>query len=334
MNEETKKTLKETVTKMLAPGKGILAADESNGTADKRLEAVGAEIGENNRRAYRELLFTTNEFEKYVSGVILFDETIRQAGSEGQLFRDLLKNKGVQVGIKVDTGAKDSLDFPREKMTEGLDGLPIRLAEYKQMGSSFAKWRAVVTIDENLPTDGAIEVNAEALATYALECQKLGIVPMIEPEVLFEGSHTMVKAGEVTERALEIVFEKLEEREVWIPGIVLKTSMVIPGSKSGENMDYEKVAEATVTVLKKVVPAQVGGAVFLSGGQAPDVATHNFAAIARKEPLPWQIAFSFSRALQQPVLEAWRGKSENVAKAQEIFSQLLKNNSRADRGLD
>lgn len=330
--ESYREILKDTVSKMLQKGKGILAADESNGTADKRLGAIEVEGSEMNRRRYRDLFLSTDGIENYISGVILYDETIRQEALDGQLFVQKLNEKGIVPGIKVDTGAKDSIDFPGEKVTEGLDGLEARLKEYFDIGARFAKWRAVITISESLPTDKAIEVNAEILAKYSKKCQEAGIVPMVEPEVLLDGSHTMERAYEVTARVVKKVIEALKKEDVWLPGVILKTSMVLPGNKSGESKTPSEIAEATVRYLRESVPEELGGVVFLSGGQSPLEATENLDAIAKLEPLPWEIAFSYARAIQGPVLEAWKGKDENVEEARGVYIERLKELVEADQG--
>src|SRR3989344_831427 len=329
MNQEI---LKQTVSKMMASGKGVLAADESNETADARLEAVGVEAGEENRRRYRDLFLSTLGIEKYLSGVILYDETIRQTALDGEPFVKKLVRLGIVPGIKVDRGAKDLPNFPGEKITEGLDGLSERLTEYFEMGALFAKWRAVITIGENIPTDADIDANADTLARYAGLCQAAGIVPMVEPEVLLEGTHSMAQAEEVTTKIVACMCAKLSEYRVWLPGTILKTSMVVPGNKSGEVRIAEEIAEATVRYLKTAVPENMGGVVFLSGGQTPEEATLNLDAIAKHEPLPWEVTFSYARALQGPVLEVWRGKDENIKSAREVFIKRLKESVLADQG--
>lgn len=327
-----KELLQETVSKMMQKGKGILAADESNGTADKRLAAIEVEGGEENRRRYRDLFLSTPGIGQYLSGVILYDETIRQKALDGESFLKKITDEGFVPGIKVDTGAKDFPGFPGEKITQGLDDLDKRLSEYFDMGARFAKWRAVITIGEGLPTDVDIEANAEALARYAGLCQEAGIVPMVEPEVLLSGSHGMDRAYEVTVKTVKKVFEELEKYRVWIPGVILKTSMVLPGNKSGETKSPEEVAEATVKYMKEAVPENVGGVVFLSGGQSPEEATENLDAIAKLEPLPWEMTFSYARAIQGPVLEVWKGRDENLEKAREVFLGRLQELVEADAG--
>ena len=329
MNQEL---LRETVRMMMADGKGILAADESNETADKRLAAIDVIGGEESRRKYRDLFLSAPGVEKYLSGVILFDETIRQNALDGEPFVQKLTRLGIVPGIKVDRGAKDLPGFPGEKITEGLDGLGTRLAEYFAIGARFAKWRAVITIGETIPTDADIDANADALARYAALCQEAGVVPMVEPEVLLDGDHTIARAEEVTTRTVVKLFEKLSEYRVWLPGVILKTSMVLPGNKSGEQKSSTEIAEATVRYLKAAVPAEVGGVVFLSGGQTPEEATDNLDAIAKLGSLPWPITFSYARALQGPTLEAWMGRDENVDAARAVFMQRLEESVLADQG--
>ncbi len=324
--------LKSTVSKMMAKGKGILAADESNSTADKRLADIGVTGGEENRRRYRDLFLSTPGIEDYLSGVILYDETIRQNALDGTPFVTKLSNAGIVPGIKVDKGTKDLPNFPGEKITEGLDGLDARLKEYFDMGARFAKWRAVITITESTPTDLSIEANAEVLARYAGLCQEAGIVPMIEPEVLLDGDHSFERSEEVTTKTVQKVFELLTRYSVWLPGIILKTSMVLPGNKSGETRSAKEIAEATVRMLKASIPGDIGGVVFLSGGQSPEEATENLNEIAKLEPLPWEVTFSYARAIQGPVLEAWHGDDANLDKAREVYLQRLRELVDADFG--
>lgn len=322
------------VSKIMSRSKGILAADESNGTADKRLISIGSKTGENMRRKYRDLFLFTPKVEHYISGVILYDETLRQRALNGEYFVDHLNDLGIVPGIKVDTGAKDHEDFPGEKITDGLKGLDQRLKEYYKIGARFTKWRAVIKIDETegLPSKGAILENAIRICKYAKLVQENKMVPIIEPEVLLEGEHSIDKAEQVISSVLKIVFEQLLDEEVYLPGLVLKTSMVVPGNYSGEKMDSKEVAKRTVRVLKETVPESVGGVVFLSGGQSPEEARDNLNEIAKLEPLPWEIAFSYARAIQGPALEIWRGKDENVEKAREEFKKWLVFDTKADRG--
>jgi fructose-bisphosphate aldolase class I len=327
--------LKNTVEKMFAPGKGILAIDESTGTANKsRLEPLGVEPTEENRRRFRELFLAAEGAETYLSGVILYDETMRQGDSNGKSFLSVLKEKDIAIGIKVDEGAKENPDFPNEFITEGLEGLSERLDEYVEMGAVFCKWRSVVeiNIEHALPTGAAMRENCSRLARYAEICQQKGLVPMVEPEVLLQGSHSMRKSAEVLADTLDVLFEELNSRDVYLPGVILKTSMVVPGDKSGEEMVYEKVAEETVRVLNENVPHELGGIVFLSGGQSHEQATQNLNQIAKHEPLPWPLAFSYARAIQGPVLDIWQGKDENVEQAREKLQEILKRESLADQG--
>jgi fructose-bisphosphate aldolase class I len=328
--------LQQTIEQMMQPQKGILAIDESTGTANKkRLEPLGIEPTEENRRRFRELFLTAEGIEDHLSGTILYDETMRQSDSGGKSFLGTLKEKGIAIGIKVDGGAKDSEEFPGEQITAGFNDLAERLDEYVEMGAVFCKWRAVVRIDEEagLPTEGSIRENSERLARYAELCQQKGLVPMVEPEVLLQGKHSSEKSAEVLATTLDILFEELNARGVSIPHTVLKTSMVVPGDESGERMDYKKVAEDTVRVLRENVPHDLGGIVFLSGGQSHDEATQNLNEIAKHEPLPWPLAFSYARAIQGPVLETWKGEEGNVAAAQEKYMEVLERESRADQGL-
>lgn len=335
MDNVNSEKLKNIASQMMTPKKGILAADESNGTANKRFASLGIPETEEERRRWRELLFTTPDFEKYVNGVILYDETIRQSTTEGKFFRDYLKEKGVLVGIKVDQGLTHMIGSASvdEHVTMGLDGLPARLQEYKTMGASFAKWRAAFPITEHTPSDEAIKQNCEILTRCAVLCQENDIVPMIEPEVLLDGDHSIEKAEEVTTKVLTKMFEEISKHHVNLEGLILKTSMVLSGKDSANRADSKTVAEATVRTLKNTVPEGLAGVVFLSGGQSPDEAAENFDAIAEHEPLPWPLAFSFSRALQNDAMEIWLGKEVNRTAAQEAFRKRLEMNSKADQGL-
>lgn len=327
--------LMNTCRKLMSKGKGILAADESNGTADKRLEQFGIKPSPELRHKYRELLLATPEIEKYISGVIFYDETFWQDSiSLKKSFVQVLEEKNIVPGIKVDLGAKDFPGFPGEKLTIGLDDLPERAKKYAEAGARFAKWRCVITIDESLdlPTNECIEANADTLGRYARIAQEAGLVPIIEPEVLLEGSHSIEICEEVTSRVLETVFDKMIEYRVFVPGLILKTSMVIGGNKNDAENSVIEVAEATVRTLKKFVPDNIGGVVFLSGGQTAVEASAHFDAIAEMEPLPWEIAFSYSRALQIPALRTWAGKDENVAEARKEFLNRLEMNHLADLG--
>ena len=323
---------------MVAPGKGILAADESSGTIKKRFDSINVENTEANRRDYREMLFrTTDAMREHVSGVILFDETIRQKAKDGTPLVDLIKSAGAVPGIKVDTGAK-ALAGPTskvEKVTEGLDGLRERLAEYHKIGARFAKWRAVITIADGCPTWNCVKANAHALARYAALCQEAGIVPIVEPEVLMDGehaSHGIGRCHEVTEWTLRATFEELYDARVRLEGMVLKPNMVIAGQKCPTQASAQEVAERTVQCLKASVPAAVPGIAFLSGGQADEQATENLSLMNAMGNLPWKLTFSYGRALQAAALKAWGGRPENTAAAQRAFAHRAKMNGAAALG--
>jgi fructose-bisphosphate aldolase, class I len=318
--------------KLVAPGKGILAADESSGTIEKRLKSINVPSTEENRRAYREILFTTTGAGEFISGVILFDETIRQKTQDGRNFVEVVEQQGIIPGIKVDKGAKAMANFPREKITEGLDGLRERLAEYRQLGARFAKWRAVIAIGDNIPTQTCIDANAEALARYAALCQEGDLVPIVEPEVLMDGTHTIDRHFEVTEQALRSVFDCLADHRVMLEGMLLKPNMVLSGKECLQQASVQEVAEATVRCMKRVVPAAVPGLVFLSGGQTDQQATEHLNAMNRMQNLPWQLSFSYGRALQAPVLKAWKGEAANVTAAQKAFHHRAWCNSNARFG--
>jgi fructose-bisphosphate aldolase, class I len=318
--------------KLVAPGKGILAADESSGTIEKRLKSINVPSTEENRRTYREILFTTNGAGEFISGVILFDETIRQKTRDGRSFIEVLEQQGIVPGIKVDKGAKAMANFPGEKITEGLDGLRERLTEYRQLGARFAKWRAVITIGDGIPTRTCIDANAEALARYAALCQECDLVPIVEPEVLMDGTHSIERHFEVTEQTLRSVFDSLAEHRVVLEGMLLKPNMVLSGKESPNQASVQEVAEATVRCLKRAVPAAVPGIVFLSGGQTDQQATEHLNAMNRMEDLPWQLSFSYGRALQAPVLKAWKGDTANVSVAQTAFHHRAWCNSKARFG--
>jgi fructose-bisphosphate aldolase class I len=317
---------------LVAPGKGILAADESSGTIEKRLKSINVPSTEENRRAYRDVLFTTKGAGDFISGVILFDETIRQKTRDGRSFVEALEQQGIVPGIKVDKGAKAMANFPGEKIAEGLDGLRDRLAEYRQLGARFAKWRAVITIGEKIPTRTCIDANAEALARYAALCQEADVVPIVEPEVLMDGTHTIERHFEVTEQTLRSVFNALAEHRVVLDEMLLKPNMVLSGKECPRQASVEEVAEATVRCMKRVVPAAVPGLVFLSGGQSDQQATEHLNAMNRLDGLPWQLSFSYGRALQAPVLKAWKGEATNVAAAQQAFHHRAWCNSKARFG--
>jgi fructose-bisphosphate aldolase class I len=325
--------LKSVAAAIVAKQKGVLAADESNPTIKKRFDAIQLESTEENHRRYRELLFTAEGVERYVSGVILFDETLRQSSAGGIPFARLLAERGIIPGIKVDRGAKPLALYPGNKVTEGLDGLRDRLAEYKQLGARFAKWRAVIQIDEReLPAPYAIRANVHALARYAALCQEADIVPIVEPEVLMDGAHGIERCETVTSQVLESLFAELDAHRIVFEGILLKPNMVIAGLKCPAQAGPEEVAEATLRCLRRYVPAAVPGIVFLSGGQSPEQATANLNAMNRLGSQPWQLSFSYGRALQAPVLETWRGQDDNAARAQRVFFKRCRLNGLAREG--
>lgn len=315
--------LKSTAQAMVANGKGILAADESSKTIQKRFDKIGLESTPDANLTYRKILFTTPGIENYLSGTILFDETIRQS-INGLTVPEYLSNKGILPGIKVDKGVVDLPNFPGEKITEGLDGLRKRLEEYVQIGAKFAKWRAVITIGENIPTDACIESNAEIMARYASACQEQEIVPIVEPEVLMDADNSLEICREVTSRTLKTFFAKLAEHKVVLEGMILKPNMVISGKKCPIQADSQEVAKVTVGTFLEVVPKEVPGIVFLSGGQTPDQATENLARINKIAGSPWQLSYSYGRALQEEALNAWAGKDENVGVAQKTFLERVK----------
>ena len=325
--------LGETAAALVAGDKGLLAMDESTSTCDKRFAHLGIPQTEEARRAYREMLVTTPELNQSISGAILFDETIRQRTSGNVPFIKALTDAGIIPGIKVDTGAKELAAFPGERITEGLDGLRDRLKEYFAMGARFAKWRAVIAIGSAIPSRGCIEANASALARYASLCQEAGLVPIVEPEVVMDGGHDLRRCGEVTERVLRTVFQQLYEQRVMLEGIILKPNMVLPGADCSAAATDDEVADATVDCLLRAVPAAVPGIAFLSGGQTPELASARLNAMQiRFHPrLPWAVAFSFARAIQQPAMEIWRGREENVAAAQRALRHRAECN-RAARG--
>jgi len=322
--------------KMVADGKGILAADESSGTIKKRFDSIGVESTADLRRDYREMMFTAIEaMRNHISGVILFDETIRQKASDGRPLVQKIEATGALPGIKVDAGTKDIPFFPGEKITEGLDGLGERLKEYHGLGARFAKWRAVIDIGEGIPTAYAISANAEALARYAALCQTAKIVPIVEPEVLMDGpvaKHGIETCERVTERTLNAVFDALAAARVRLEAMVLKPNMVVPGKNSGEKANPQDVAERTVRVLKRTVPAAVPGIAFLSGGQSDEEATRHLSLMNAMGPLPWKLTFSYGRALQAAALKAWAGRRENLAAAQAAFAHRARMNGLAASG--
>jgi fructose-bisphosphate aldolase, class I len=327
--------LVETARALVAPPKGILAADESSGTIKRRFDAIGVESTEANRRDYREMLFRTKGAAEFISGVILYDETIRQKGADGTPLVKVLQDQGVIPGIKVDMGAKPLAGAPEELMTEGLDGLRERFAEYKTLGARFSKWRAVITIGAKIPSRYCIEVNAHALGRYAALSQEAGIVPIVEPEVLMDGDHSIDRCFEVTRDTLRAVFSQLARQQVALEGMLLKPNMVLSGNKAANRATASEVARLTVTCFKETVPAAVPGVVFLSGGQSDDEATVNLDAINRyaaQHGAPWQLSFSYGRGLQAAPQKAWSGKKENLAAAQRAFYHRTKVTSAARQG--
>jgi fructose-bisphosphate aldolase class I len=323
-----------TAKAMVAEGKGLLAMDESAPTCNKRFKKVGILQTEETRRSYRELIVTTPGLGEFISGVILYDETIRQSKKEGTPFVKVITDAGIIPGIKVDTGAKDMAGHPREKITEGLDGLRDRLTEYSKMGARFAKWRAVITIADGIPNRGCIEANAHALSRYAALCQEARLVPIVEPEVLMEGDHPLERCFEVTVEVLQAVFSQLYTQRVALEGMILKPNMVLPGKDCPRQDSLEEVADATVTCLLRAVPAAVPGIAFLSGGQPYEWASARLNAmnLKFKTRMPWALTFSFSRAIQQPALEIWKGKETNVTAAQKALYHRARCNSAARRG--
>jgi fructose-bisphosphate aldolase class I len=321
-----------TAQMMVAPGKGILAADESSGTIEKRFRSIAVESTEENRRAYRELLFTTDGLGEYISGVILFDETIRQRTADGTPFTEVLGAQGIFPGIKVDTGAKPLAGFDGEKVTEGLDGLRERLVEYAGLGARFTKWRAVIAIGDGIPTAGCIAANAEALARFAALSQEAGLVPIVEPEVLMDGDHTIERCSEVTAETQAAVFAALRRHRVQLDGMLLKPNMVVSGSTCRQQAGVHEVAEATIRCMRDNVPAAVPGIVFLSGGQSDELATAHLDAMNRLEPQPWQLSFSYGRALQAPALEAWKGDAANGAATRSALHHRAELNGAARYG--
>lgn len=334
--------LEETAKKIVRRGKGLLAADESNASCQKRFDAVGVPCTEENRRAYRELLLTAPGAEKYLSGVILFEETFWQSTERGQVFREYLKKQGMLPGIKVDRGLVDLPGFPGEKVSQGLDGLPERMEVFEAAGARFAKWRSVIAIGDGIPTDECIGVNALVLARYARICQEAGVVPIVEPEVLFDGGHTAEQCEKVMAHTFDILFRTMQAFRVHLPGAILKTSMVLPGKDSGTPIDHDDVAERTVRVFQQHVPKELGGIVFLSGGQTSDDAFADLDHIkdrlkiqhkvAKKGALDWGVTFSYSRALQDPVLKAWAKDRDAKDKIQALFLHQLELASAASLG--
>jgi len=317
---------------MVEKGRGILAADESSPTIKKRFDTIGLASTEEHRRSYREMLFTAPGVAEHISGVILFDETLRQKCSDGTPFANYLADNGILPGIKVDAGAKNLAGFPGEKITEGLDGLRERLAEYAGLGAKFAKWRAVIDIGAGIPTDFCLRANAHALARYAALCQEGGIVPIVEPEVLMDGAHDITRCEAVTGEMLSLVFRELHQHGVLLEGMVLKPNMVISGKKCPQQAGVEQVAEATLRCLKRYVPTAVPGIAFLSGGQSDELATAHLGAMNAAGALPWHLTFSYGRALQAPALQAWGGKPDNWQAGQQAVAKRARLNGLASRG--
>ena len=329
----SKNDLSAIAARLVAPGKGILAIDESTGTIKKRFDSIDVESTEENRRAYRDLLITAPGSNEYVSGMILFDETIRQQTSDGTPFSRALVDQGIMPGIKVDTGAKDLAGHPGEKVTEGLDGLRERLNEYVELGARFAKWRAVITIGDSIPTTACIEANTHALARYAALCQEAGLVPIVEPETLMDADNTIETCYNVTERVLHTLFDQLYRQNVAIEHTILKVNMVVSGKQCPTQAGPERVADMTVKCLKDNVPASLPGIVFLSGGQSAALATEHLNIMNKQyTDRPWPLSFSYGRALQEPCLKAWAGKAENVKTAQEKLLHRERCNSLATLG--
>jgi fructose-bisphosphate aldolase class I len=324
--------LEQTARALVAPGRGILAADESDGTIKKRFDAIQVESTEESRRAYRELLFTTPGMEEHISGVILYDETIRQSSADGTPFPELLESKGVIPGIKVDKGAKPLALAEGETITEGLDGLRERFAEYRELGARFAKWRATYSIGEDLPSEYCVWVNAHALARYAALCQEAGLVPIVEPEVLQDGAHTIEESAKATGRVLLALYQELHDQRVDVAGTLLKPNMVLSGYSADSRAGIDEVADATLDVLYKHVPAAVPGIVFLSGGQTDEDASAHLSAMNARGPHPWELSFSYGRALQAPALKAWGGDEANVQAAQDAFAHRARMNGLARSG--
>jgi fructose-bisphosphate aldolase class I len=324
--------LRATATALVAPGKGILAADESSGTIKKRFDSIQVESTEDRRRAYRELLFTTDGAAEFISGVILYDETLRQRAADGTPLPEVLSRQGVIPGIKVDKGTTALAGFEGEKITEGLDGLAKRLAEYRDLGARFTKWRAVITIGEHIPSPTCIQANAEALARFAALSQEAGLVPIVEPEVLMDGDHTIERCDRVTRDTLAETFQALRRHRVRFDGMLLKPNMVLSGSDCPTQAGVEEVARATVDALGDTVPASVPGIVFLSGGQSDEAATAHLNAMNRLGGVPWQLSFSYGRALQAPALKAWKGETANGPAAQRAFLHRARLNGAARSG--
>lgn len=328
-----KNSLKDITHKMVADGKGILAADESTGTIKKRFDTIALVSTEDSRRDYREMLFRSDEaMQSAISGVILYDETIRQKAADGTTLVSLIEQAGSIPGIKVDTGAKDMAGHPNEKVTEGLDGLRERLEEYFELGARFAKWRAVINIGDGIPSRGCISANTHALARYAALCQENGIVPIVEPEVIMDGSHTAETCYEVTSSVLTALYAQLDEQNVYLEGSILKPNMIVSGTECPTQASVQQVAEMTLDCFNKCVPQDVPGIIFLSGGQADELATAHLDAINKMGPHSWKISFSYGRALQAAPLKTWSGKPENVSAAKAAFTHRASMNKLASLG--
>lgn len=332
MSDSNKEELENIAKALVAPGKGILATDATEGTMDKRMKAVGIESSPELRKKFRELLLTTEGISEFISGVILNDEIIRQKTSEGVDFVKIVESRGMIAGIKVDKKAYDMANFPGEKIAEGLDNLRDRFTEYKQMGAKFAKWRAVITIGDGIPTDTCIESNAEALARYAALAQEADIVPIVEPEVLMDGNHGIDRCEEVTKKVLKSVFKKLVDHKISFTGMLLKPNVVHPGKDSSEKAENEIVAERTLRTLHETVPEEVTGILFLSGGDSAPEMTQHLDLMNEKGSHPWELSFSFERALEGPALEIWKGDESNWEAAQKVFYKRAKMNSLAREG--
>lgn len=317
---------------LVAPNKGILAADESFPTIEKRFKSINIESSEENRRAYRDMLFGTEGLSEFISGVILFDETLRQSGADGTSFAASLKRNGIIPGIKVDKGAKDLALFPGEKVTEGLDGLRERLDEYHSMGARFTKWRAVIEIGDGIPTDFCLHANGHALARFAALSQEAGLVPIVEPEVLMDGDHSIDACYDATKATLEALFMQLDLHRVALEGTLLKTNMVLSGKDASQQASIQEVAERTVACLGETVPKEVPGVVFLSGGQSDELATAHLNAMNKIDHGPWELSFSYGRALQAPSLKAWKGESSNVEAGRRALYHRAKLNGAARTG--
>jgi fructose-bisphosphate aldolase, class I len=324
--------MRTTARELVAPARGILAADESSGTIEKRFDQIGVDSTEENRRLYRQLLFTTEGLGDHISGVILFDETIRQVADDGRRFVEVLEQAGVITGIKVDTGAKPLAGFPGETVTEGLDGLRERLRAYAELGARFAKWRATIIIGDGTPTGFAIHANAHAMARYAALCQEADIVPIVEPEILMDGDHDIAACEEATGRTLAELYDQMAQHRLDLPGTLLKVNMVLPGKGSASQRTDPEIAEATIRCLKAHVPTEVPGVVFLSGGMSDEEATSRLNEMNKVGGFPWELSFSYGRALQQPSLKAWKGEPANVEAAQHALAHRAKMNGLARSG--